>query len=89
MLNEHASLGALIVTLLQQIPEVEKAARKTPAKTMIAERAKVKAAQLQLPIMKDNLLKARTEHRQLTLTLECSGAWGRWRQENPGKSTPL
>ena len=51
MINRRASLGNRLVQLRDQIPEVEKQAKKTPPKTLAKEWAKVKAAQALLPAL--------------------------------------
>jgi len=48
-INRRASIGARLVELREQIPEVEKLARSTPPKTLLAARARVDSAKLALP----------------------------------------
>lgn len=48
-INRRARIGARLVELLRQINETEKRARKTPPKTLTAERAKVEEAKAMLP----------------------------------------
>lgn len=50
-INRRASIGARLVELLRQINETEKQARRTPPKTLVAERAKVERAKVMLPIL--------------------------------------
>lgn len=48
MINRRAELGSHIVAMRVRIPELEKLARRTPSKTLFAEKAKVEAAKVQL-----------------------------------------
>jgi hypothetical protein len=50
-INRRATIGARLVELLRQINETEKQARKTPAKTLVAERRKVEDAKAILPYL--------------------------------------
>lgn len=64
MINHRASLGSRIVSLKEQIPSLEKEARKTPPKTLLKEREKVAAAKVQLERLKEELPKLEEEYRQ-------------------------
>lgn len=70
-INRHAYLGSQIVQLQEQIPKLEKLARKTPPKTLIAEREKVKAAQFKLEAAKNQLEEILKERQALCELLGC------------------
>lgn len=50
-INRRARIGARLVELRAQIPEVEKQARRTPPKTLVAEKQKVERAKALLPYL--------------------------------------
>lgn len=55
IINRRAATGAEVVALRARIPELEKQARKTPPKTLVAERAKVEAAKEALMVARARL----------------------------------
>ena len=65
IINRRATLGARVTELRARIPELEKAARKTPAKTMHAERAKVARAVVALDAARISLATAEIEWHRL------------------------
>lgn len=48
IINRRAWLGSQIHALRSQIPDLEKQSRRTPPKTLVAERQKVEAAKIAL-----------------------------------------
>ncbi len=55
LLNQKAWFGSQIVSLRERIPQLEKLARKTPPKTLVAERKKVEDAKVALVKAKEDL----------------------------------
>lgn len=70
-LNRWASLGMQIVNLKELIPKLEKQARKTPPRNLLAEKAKVEKAKEQLLKLRPQLEAAEVE--RVTLNQEL---WG-------------
>ena len=75
VINRAAYLGSQIVQLKARIPELEKLARKTPPKTLLAERARVQQARLSLGTACTLLVAHEAEHARLRLELEGDEAW--------------
>lgn len=65
-INRRAWIMAQIVALRARIPEVEKHARKTPAKTLVTECRKVETAKLYLPKLREELATFEAELRMQT-----------------------
>lgn len=65
ILNRYSLLGATIVRLNEQIPQVAKQARKTPPKHLRVEREKVEQAKRQLPRLIAELAAAKIERESL------------------------
>jgi len=61
-INRRALAGSQIVTLRATIPELEKLSRRTPPKTLVAERAKVAEAARQLVAAKARLASLEEEY---------------------------
>lgn len=55
IINWRASTAAELVRLREALPEIEKQARKTPPKTLLAERAKVDAAKASISTVKETI----------------------------------
>lgn len=76
LINIWASLGNRMVQLREEIPIVEKAARKTPARTLLAEIGKVKLAKEALPCLKLELEKVERFRDNVRDDLASLGAFG-------------
>src|SRR5882762_8560679 len=76
LINQHAALGSEIVRLLEIIPELMKTAKKTPPKTLVAEKTKVTQAKVLLENATLQLQKALSQHQELTNRLHSMQAWG-------------
>ncbi len=61
-INRRASTGSQLVTLRAAIPELEKLSRRTPPRTLVAERAKVADAGRSLVTAKARLVKLEAEY---------------------------
>ena len=69
-INRRASLGARLVELRAQIPELEKLSRRTPPKTLVAERARVAAAAVALLARRAELAAVEVEYATLASVTE-------------------
>ena len=76
LINEHASLGAEIARIKSVLPDVDKQSRKTPPKTLLAEKAKVALAKIQFFELSQQLEKLTIRHQELTTQLREMKAWG-------------
>lgn len=76
LLNAHASLGAEIARIKGILPDIEKQSRKTPPKTLIAEKEKVAQAKAQLILLTERLQDITSKHNALTERLREMKAWG-------------
>lgn len=65
LINRCAWLGSQIQQLRDRIPQLEKTARKTPPKTLLAEKAKVEAAKVQLKQAQEDLTRYSAEWESL------------------------
>lgn len=65
LINRRATLGARVVYLRERIPALEKAARKTPPKTLKAEKEKVEVAKVELEKAKEDLVRSEKEWEEL------------------------
>lgn len=75
-INRRAWLGSQVVTLRERIPALEKAARKTPPRTLIAERRKVAEARVALERARADLATFEAEWRRLAPGNESEGGDG-------------
>jgi hypothetical protein len=55
LINRRAELGSHRLALIEQVASLEKLARKTPPRTLIAEKARVQAARDALPGAREKL----------------------------------
>lgn len=69
LINRSCYLGSQIVMMLELIPKLEKQARKTPSKSLLAEVKKVAQAKENLPKMRAELHKNQVEVEELKLQL--------------------
>lgn len=65
LINRRASLGARLVALRERLPEIEKLARRTPPKTLLAEWSKVQVAKLAAPALRAELAALEEEYREV------------------------
>lgn len=65
IINQRAWLRSQIIGLRSQVAELEKTARKTPPKTLLSERDRVRQAQLLAPAMREQLARLEAEHEAL------------------------
>lgn len=65
IINRRSYLGSQIVQLRERVRELEKTARKTPPKTLLAERVRVEQAKVSLVVARDLLAKCETEYAEL------------------------
>ena len=72
-INRRADLGSRIVTLREQIRSLEKLARKTPPRTLLAEVARVAEAKRRLAAARDELASAEIDYSALR-AYELTGA---------------
>lgn len=68
--NDYLSIQAELVTLAEMIPNLEKAARRTPPKHMAAEKAKVEAAKLALVAAKERKVWLESERDRLNTLMD-------------------
>lgn len=73
MINRRAYVGSQVVALRARVPELEKLARRTPPKTLVAEKARVDEARRMLPICRAQLAELETEWGALKTTLNEGG----------------
>lgn len=75
IINQRAYAGSQLVALRERLPDLEKLARKTPPRTLVAEKARVEAAKLALPAARLELETLEKNYGMLRLIEEC--AWRR------------
>lgn len=69
LMNEKAWFASQIVSLRVRIPQLEKEARRTPPKTLVAERKKVEDAKVALVRAKEDLRRIVGEWTQVCVVL--------------------
>jgi len=76
LINRKCYLGSQIVTLKEQIPRLEKIAKRTPPKTLIIAVKQRDEAISQLLILNKKLVEFKQEYNELDKQLILIGAYG-------------
>lgn len=71
LINRECRLGALILSAAERLEALQKLARKTPPKTLLAERRKVDEAKLAVGAARSELRALLSEHADFRAQLGC------------------